>query len=106
MTSVDQKPLTTDQANEFAKRELRVDIGRKGAEAISKSALADAKFEGDYTRIMTATAPAPATPAPGTDGAALPGATPAPATEGAAPPGATPTTDTPGGETQKDQPKN
>ena len=64
VTSVDQKPLTTDQANEFAKRELRVDIGRKGAEAISKAALADAKFEGDYARIMTATAPAAATPAP------------------------------------------
>ena len=54
MTSVDQKPLTTDQANEFAKRQVRVDIGRQGAEAISKSALADAKFEGDYARIMTA----------------------------------------------------
>ena len=106
VTSVDQKPLTTDQANEFAKRELRVDIGRKGAEEIAKSALADAKFEGDYIRIMTATAPAPATPAPGTDGGAAPGATPAPGTEGAALPGATPATEAPGGETQKDQPKN
>jgi hypothetical protein len=102
VTSVDPKPLTSDQANEFAKREVRVDIGRKGAEAISKAALADAKFEGDYARIMTAAA----TPAPATDGAALPGATPAPATEGLAPSGATPTTETPGGETQKEQPKN
>ena len=59
VTSVDQKPLTTDQANEFAKRQVRVDIGRQGAEAISKSALADAKFEGDYARIMTAATPAP-----------------------------------------------
>jgi EpsD family peptidyl-prolyl cis-trans isomerase len=101
VTSVDQKPLTTDQANEFAKRQVRLDIGRQGAEAISKSALADAKFEGDYARIMTAAAPAGATPAPATDGAALPGATPAPATEGA-----TPTTETPGGESQKEQPKN
>ena len=58
VTSVDPKPLTSDQANEFAKREVRVDIGRKGAEAISKAALADAKFEGDYPRIMAATAPA------------------------------------------------
>jgi hypothetical protein len=106
VTSVDQKPLNTDQANELAKRELRVDIGRKGAEAISKAALADAKFEGDYTRIMTATAPTPATPAPGTDGGAAPGATPLPGTEGAALPGATPATETPGGETQKEQPKN
>src|ERR1700728_859677 len=86
VTSVDQKPLSTDQANELAKRQVRVDIGRKGAEAISKAALGDGKFEGDYTRIMTATAPAPATPAPGTDGGAAPGATPA--------------TDAPGGETQ------
>jgi PPIC-type PPIASE domain len=106
VTAVDQKPLSTDQANEFAKRELRVDIGRKGAEAISKAALADAKFEGDYTRIMTATPPAPATPAPATDGGAAPGALPAPGTEGAAPAGALPATETPGGETQKDQPKN
>ena len=58
MTSVDQKPLTTDQANEFAKRQVRLDIGRQGAEAIAKSALADAKFEGDYARIMTAATPA------------------------------------------------
>ncbi|MGC2785788.1 MAG: EpsD family peptidyl-prolyl cis-trans isomerase, partial [Roseiarcus sp.] len=92
VTSVDQKPMTADQANEFAKRELRVDIGRKDAEEITKSALADAKFEGDYARIMTAAV----TPAPATDGAATPGAAPA-GTEGAAVPGATPATDTPGG---------
>ncbi len=100
VTSVDQKPLTADQANEFAKRELRVDIGRKGAEEISKAALADAKFEGDYAHIMSAAV----TPAPATDGAATPGAVPG--TEGAAAPGATPATETPGGETQKEQPKN
>ena len=58
VTSVDQKPLTSDQANEFAKREVRVDIGRKGAEEISRAALADAKFEGDYARIMTVATPA------------------------------------------------
>ena len=96
VASVDQKPLTADQADAFAKRELRVDIGRKDAEEISKAALADAKFEGDYARIMTAAV----TPAPATDGAATPG------TEGAAAPGASPATDTPGGETQKEQPKN
>ena len=102
VTSVDQKPLTSDQANEFAKREVRVDIGRKGAEEISKTALADSKFEGDYARIMTTAAPAPATPAPPADGAAAPaGALPAPATDGAAQ-----TTETPAGETQKEQPKN
>jgi EpsD family peptidyl-prolyl cis-trans isomerase len=100
VTSVDQKPLTADQADQFAKRELRVEIGRKGAEEIGKAALADAKFEGDYARIMSAAV----TPAPATDGAATPGA--APGTEGAAPPGATPATETPAGETQKEQPKN
>jgi EpsD family peptidyl-prolyl cis-trans isomerase len=92
VTSVDQKPLTTEQANEFAKRQVRVDIGRQGAEAISKSALADAKFEGDYARIMTL-----ATPTPASDGAGAQ----APATEGAPS-----TTETPGGESQKEQPKN
>jgi EpsD family peptidyl-prolyl cis-trans isomerase len=100
VTSVDQKPLTADQADQFAKRELRVEIGRKGAEEIGKAALADAKFEGDYARIMSAAV----TPAPATDGAATPGA--APGTEGAAPPGATPATETPAGESQKEQPKN
>ena len=83
VTSVDPKPLTADQANEFAKRQVRTEIGRQGAEEISKSALADAKFEGDYARIMTAATPAAATPAagtpaPATEGVTLPGATPAP----------------------------
>src|SRR6201994_4518019 len=36
VTSVDTKPLTGDQASEFAKREVRVDIGKKDAEAITK----------------------------------------------------------------------
>jgi EpsD family peptidyl-prolyl cis-trans isomerase len=106
VTSVDPKPMTAEQADEFAKRQLQIDIGRKGAEAIGSAALADAKFEGDYARIMTATAaPAPGAEnaaAPGTDGAAAPGATPAPAVESAAPPA----TETPSGEAQKDQPKN
>ena len=58
VTSVDQKPLTGDQADKFARREVRVDIGRKGAEEITKAALADTKFEGDYARIMTTATPA------------------------------------------------
>jgi hypothetical protein len=88
VTSVDAKPMTGDQANEFAKREVRVDIGRKGAEDITKAALADAKFEGDYARVMAAPAPAAANPAPA--------------------PGAAQTTQTPppAGESQKEQPKN
>ncbi len=102
VASVDQKPLTAEQADAFAKRELRVDIGRKDAEEITKAALADAKFEGNYAHIMSAAV----TPAPATDGAATPGAAPTPGTEGAAAPGAPPATDTPGGETQKEQPKN
>jgi EpsD family peptidyl-prolyl cis-trans isomerase len=101
VTSVDPKPLTTDQANEFAKRQVRLDIGRQGAEAISKSALADAKFEGDYARIMTAAAPPAALPTSGTD-AAAPVSTPAPGVESVAPPA----TDAPAGEAQKEQPKN
>ena len=95
VTSVDQKPLTSEEANEFAKRQVRVDIGRQGAEAISKSALAEAKFEGDYARIMTTS-----TPTPASDGAVQPGAQ-APATKGAPP-----ATEIPGSESQKDQPKN
>ena len=99
VTSVDQKPLTGDQANEFARREVRVDIGRKGAQEISKAALADSKFEGNYARIMATPAPAAATPAPATEGT-----TPSETTE--SPPGAAQTTEPPAGETQKDQPKN
>ena len=64
VTSVDTKPLTGDQASEFAKREVRVDIGRKGAEAITKAALAGSKFEGDYARIMSAPAPVAQSGAP------------------------------------------
>jgi|GEM_PF-3228437 len=90
VTSVETKPLTGDQASEFAKREVRVDIGRKDAEAISKAALADTKFEGDYARIMAATTPATA-PA---EGEAPAGATPTPAPE------------TPGAEPQKEEQKN
>ena len=92
VTSVDQKPLTGDEANEFAKREVRVDIGRKSAEGISRAALADSKFEGDYARIMTAPAPNAAKPAQA---------------EGEASPGAAQTTESPAGESQKEQqPKN
>jgi len=89
--SVDQKPLTGDEANEFAKREVRVDIGRKSAQDIAKAALADAKFEGDYARIMTTPAANAATPAPAA---------------GETPSGPAQTTENPTGESQKEQPKN
>lgn len=85
VTSVDQKPLTGDQANEFAKREVRTEIATKSAQEISKTALADSKFEGDYARIMT-----------------LPAAKPAPA-EGEPSSGAAQTIEAPAGESQKDQ---
>jgi EpsD family peptidyl-prolyl cis-trans isomerase len=91
VTSVDQKPLTGEQANEFATREVRVDIERKAAQDISKAALADSKFEGDYSRIMTIASPGASQRAPGTEGETLPGVAP--------------TTETPAGEGQKEQPK-
>ena len=91
--SVDSKPLTGDEAAEFAKREVRADIARKGAEQISQAALATTKYEGDYARIMSAPAPAAGGGAP----AAAPGAE--------APSGAAPETDKPAGETDKEQPK-
>jgi hypothetical protein len=99
VTSVDQKPLTGDQANEFAKRQVRVDIGRKGAEDISKAALADSKFEGDYARIMAISAPAGAAPAGPAEGT-----TPSQTMEN--PAGAAPAAETPAGESQKEQLKN
>jgi EpsD family peptidyl-prolyl cis-trans isomerase len=91
VTSVDQKPLTGEQADDFARREVRVEIARKGAEQMSKAALADSKFEGDYARIMTTASPAAGQPAPATENETLPGATPA--------------TGTPAGESQKEEPK-
>ena len=91
VTSLDQKPLTGEQANNFARREVRVEIERKAAEEISKAALADTKFEGDYARIMTTPAPTAGQPAPATEGETTPGAPPA--------------TEPPAGESQKEQPK-
>ena len=91
VTSVDQKPLTGDLADNFARREVRVEIGRKGAEEITKAALADTKFEGDYARIMTTASPSAPNPAP--------------ATEGATPPGETPATEAPPGESPKEEQK-
>ncbi len=59
VTSVDDKPLTGAEADQFAKRELASDLGKKTAQDAANAALAGAKFEGDYARIMTAAAPAP-----------------------------------------------
>ncbi len=63
VTSVDDKPLTGDQAEQFAKREVASDLAKKTAQDTSTAALGAAKFEGDYQRIMTAATPT--APAPG-----------------------------------------
>jgi EpsD family peptidyl-prolyl cis-trans isomerase len=55
--SADGRPLTGDQADQLAKRELASDLAKKEAQATSAAALAAAKFEGDYARIMTSAAP-------------------------------------------------
>jgi EpsD family peptidyl-prolyl cis-trans isomerase len=92
VTSVDPKPMTADDANEFAKREVRAEIGRKSGEDITKAALANAKYEGDFARIMTTPTPVGAQPAAAAGSEALPGAAPEP--------------EKPAGETEKEQPKN
>jgi EpsD family peptidyl-prolyl cis-trans isomerase len=96
VTSVDQKPLTGDDATEFAKREVRAQIAQKSAEEISQAALANAKYEGDYARIMATPTAAPAA------GGAAPAASPG----GEAPSGSAQETEKPAGETGKEQPKN
>src|SRR5208283_4873538 len=99
VNSVDPKPMTADEADEFAKREVRTEIGRKSAQLITDAALANAKFEGDFARVMALSSPGAASPTPGA-------ASPAPAAGGEAPAGAAQTTEKPAGETQKEQPKN
>ncbi len=56
--SADVTPLTGDQANQFAKREIASELAKKEAQDTSAAALAEAKYEGDYGRIMTAAVPA------------------------------------------------
>jgi EpsD family peptidyl-prolyl cis-trans isomerase len=104
VTSVDPKPMTGEEANEFAKREVRAEIGRKSAEEITQAALANAKYEGDYARIMATPTPAPggANPAAAAGGEAPSGAA-QPAGETEKPAGET---EKPVGETEKEQPKN
>jgi EpsD family peptidyl-prolyl cis-trans isomerase len=60
----DDRPLTGDQANQFAKRELASELAKKEAQATSAAALAAAKYEGDYARIMAAATRPPAGEAP------------------------------------------
>ncbi len=90
VVSVEDKPLTFDEAQQLGKRELASDLAKKAAEDTSKAAVAATKFEGDYGRIMTAAAAAPA-----------------PAAGEAAPAGAeAPNAEKPAEEQQKDAPKN
>ncbi len=64
--STEAKPLTGDEANQFAMRQLREDLARKTSLDTFNAALATAKYEGDYARIMAIAAPAaPAAPAAG-----------------------------------------
>lgn len=86
VTSVDDKPLTGDEAQQLGKRELASDLAKKAAQDTSKAAVSSSKFEGDYSRIMTA--------------AVAPAATPAGDAAGEAP-----AAEKPGEEPQKEQPK-
>jgi EpsD family peptidyl-prolyl cis-trans isomerase len=90
--SVDPKPMAGNEADEFAKREVRAEIGRKDTQQITDAALANTKYEGEFARIMAISAPGAANPAS--------------AAGGEPPSGAAQTTEKPAGETEKEQPKN
>ena len=102
--SVDPSPLTGEDADQFAKREVRAEIGRNGAQQITTAALANAKYEGDYARVMALQTPGAAGPAPAAGGEPPAGA--APAAGGESPAGAAPTTEKPADNSHKEQPKN
>ena len=84
--SVDAKPLSGPEADQFAKRELRSQLAKKTATDAYNAALAGAKYEGDYARIM-------ATPPPKTPVA---GETPAGETQAGEKPGEAPAAEKPG----------
>lgn len=107
VTSVEDKPLAGNEANGFAKRELVTNLARKDSQQSLAAALAAAKYEGDYARIMTAVTPAAGAQAPAaetpTEGEKPLVETP---TEGEKPAAETPTEgEKPAGETQKESPK-
>ena len=97
VTSVDDKPLTGDEAQQLGKRELASELAKKAAADTSAAAIGSSKFEGDYGRIMTAAA-APAA-APAAAGDAAPATAPTPAG------GEAPAAEKPAEEPQKEQPK-
>jgi EpsD family peptidyl-prolyl cis-trans isomerase len=96
--SVEPQPLTGDDAERFARRELYNEIRQKSSQEMADAAVGSSKYEGDYERIMKAPTP---TPAPAIE---------APAGEaptGEKPAAETPTAEKPKGEAEKtgDQPK-
>ncbi len=68
VASVDEKPLTGDDAGRFARRALSQELARKISQQTVEAALANAKYEGDYARIMAAPTPAANLPAPAANG--------------------------------------
>ena len=64
VSSADDKPLTGEDADRFAKRELSVDLAKKTSQQSYEAALASAKYEGDYARVMTTSTPAANVQAP------------------------------------------
>ncbi len=57
VVSADERPLAGDQASQFAKRELASDLAKKEEQETSAAVISASKYEGDYTRIMTAATP-------------------------------------------------
>ncbi len=58
--SVEDKPLTPEESDFLAKRDLRNDLAKKNGQETFNAALANAKYEGDYARIMATPTPTPA----------------------------------------------
>ena len=58
VTSAEEKPLTGEDADKFAKQQLSTDFARKIAQQIMDAALASAKYEGDYVHVMATPTPA------------------------------------------------
>ena len=102
VTSVEDKPLTPEESDFLAKRDLRNDLAKKNGQETFNAALANAKYEGDYARIMATPTPTPA-PAAGEPAAGE-------AQSGEKPGGEAQSAEKPAGEpekpeTQKDAPK-
>jgi len=73
IVSVEDKPLSGEEATQLAKREMASEIAKKTSQDTYNAALAAAKYEGDYGRIMATATPANGGQAPAGEGEA-PGA--------------------------------